>query len=502
MFLFRHHHAAAAVLLLLSWTPPCRAAAAATPRRTSPALAAGLTPSALPEAPRPGLDDVCAHLAPAERCSPEICALPAAPGGGAAVHRLAARTYYQDRPVLLPAGARVVGAGINKTFVVACGAPSSGRRGFILNNNTYLGHLTWQGLQGSRGGFDAAVGTPGCLSTSCQGGCIPADGDCAGIANATVEHIHNAVYAGAGNGNGNGTGRQTWPLSTSVGWFPETLPWGPDGATGSRNITVRGLTSWGTWADGINFHGGHRDVLIEGCELSYTGDDPIGLWPGPAQCQRNIVVRNNTARWPRQYAASRAGGPSPRDYPACDCSDAGPGQCYAHTCFATYAGGSGVQFVHNHCEGARNVLAFNGAYPDPSRTRWCGVLTVAGNTYAEMPGQGSGCRSAGSAAPPCLNRPDPPGTVGGQCAAGEPTLPPPCDAGDARFARCRATPGVGGICYNNHRRHGITVPTTAGGDGVVECVTAERWAAAAAAAAAGGGGVACAGFHHGCTIYE
>ena len=103
----------------------------------------------------------------------------------------------------------LTGAGINKTIVVACGPPSSGRRGFVLGNHSYLGHYTWQvgsfedveaiqtpgstaiclygsslmkytsrrlsnfnvhdsaatwqGLQAHRGNFDAAVGTPGCL---------------------------------------------------------------------------------------------------------------------------------------------------------------------------------------------------------------------------------------------------------------------------------------------------------------------------------------------------
>ena len=56
-----------------------------------------------------------------------------------------------------------------------------------------------------------------------------------------------------------------------------------------------------------SFHGGHQDVLVEDCEISYTGDDPYGLWPDsvastedPANCQRNIVLRRNIGRWPRQ----------------------------------------------------------------------------------------------------------------------------------------------------------------------------------------------------------
>ena len=90
-----------------------------------------------------------------------------------------------------------------------CGAPSSGRRGFVLGNHSYLGHYTWQGLQARRGDFDAAVGTPGCMShTRCDPrACIPAGGDCAGVMNATAEHIHVRPYA---------EGDAWWPLSTSA----------------------------------------------------------------------------------------------------------------------------------------------------------------------------------------------------------------------------------------------------------------------------------------------
>ena len=134
----------------------------------------------------PGLADVCAHFPASEpRCSPEICSIAA----GAHV-QLEARTYYQDRAVLLPAGARVFGAGINRTFVVNCGAPSSEMRGFILGNDTYVGNFTWQGHSPSRGPFSGAVQTPGCADTgACNlSRCIPAGGDCAGAANVTVEH--------------------------------------------------------------------------------------------------------------------------------------------------------------------------------------------------------------------------------------------------------------------------------------------------------------------------
>ena len=134
----------------------------------------------------PGVADVCAHMDPSETCSPEICDLQPH-----TTVRLEAKTYFQNTSVVLPEGANLIGAGINKTIVISCGAPSSGRRGFILGNDTYLGHYTWQGLQASRGNFDAAVGTPGCLQPHndgypkhpfvCTGGFIPGHGDGAGV---------------------------------------------------------------------------------------------------------------------------------------------------------------------------------------------------------------------------------------------------------------------------------------------------------------------------------
>ena len=150
----------------------------------------------------PGLDDVCAHLPSSQpRCSPEICNLTEM---GARVV-LEAQTYYQDRVVVLPSGANVVGAGINRTFVVNCGPPSSEMRGFILGNDTYIGHFTWQGHSPSRGSFSGAVQTPGCADTmACDPTrCIPTGGDCAGAANVTVEHIHVKPYA---------NGSDWWPL--------------------------------------------------------------------------------------------------------------------------------------------------------------------------------------------------------------------------------------------------------------------------------------------------
>ena len=98
--------------------------------------------------------------------------------------------------MVVPAGASVVGAGINKTFIINCGPPSTVMRGFVLGNDSYVGRFTWQGHSPSRGPFSGAVQTPGCAGTGpCDPTqCIPHGGDCAGAANVVIEHIHIRPY--------------------------------------------------------------------------------------------------------------------------------------------------------------------------------------------------------------------------------------------------------------------------------------------------------------------
>ena len=451
-------------------TSPARAYPAAGVASWLSALPFGVPPpAATPEPPAvPGLGDVCAHFPASQpRCSPEICNVAA----GARV-QLEARTYYQDRAVVLPAGSTVVGAGINKTFVVNCGEPSSEMRGFVLGNDTYVGHFTFQGHSPSRGGFSGAVQTPG--------------GASAGVANVLVEHIHIRPFD---------NGSHWWPLVNDAAWFPPTARWttaSGERATGSRNITLRGVISWGTWADGINFHGGHHDVLVEDCEMSYTGDDPFGLWPDSKlatedrdNCQRNIVLRRNVGRWPRQTGGS-AGKKNPRDNPNCTAAT------NAHNCFAQYGGGSGVMWLNNHCEGAEGVVRFLGAFPwnELNYTIYCGPVAVAGNTYSAMPGQGYGCRTENSTAGWCEKSnfsggqpsPFPPPTIGGQCNTSEPLLPPRCEGGRAgdKFAACAQTSGVGGVCFNDNEPAVRCVSATALAEGAVDM---------------------CKGFSRVCTLY-
>ena len=148
-----------------------------------------------------------------------------------------------------------------------------------------------------------------------------------------------------------------------------------------------------------------------------------------------------------------------------------------------------------------------------NETLYCGAVAVAGNTYAAAPGQGEGCRPNNSTLGWCEKTPkdfcggkvvkptasgDTCGgqtapvplravTIGGQCDASEPALPPRCaGSAGAGFAACAKTPGVAGVCYN---RIGNEVA-----DGV-RCVSGTELAVLAAA------GTTCKGFASACTLY-
>merc|ERR1712066_972438 len=94
------------------------------------------------------------------------------------------------------------------------------------------------------------------------------------------------------------------------------------GAKVSRKIRVSKIVCDGTWADGINLHGAHEDVLVQDCDIKNTGDDTYAIWsvsPGAD----NITFINNIAAnpWFR-----RGGSSAPAGWPHSD------------NCFAVYGG--------------------------------------------------------------------------------------------------------------------------------------------------------------------
>ena len=102
----------------------------------------------------------------------------------------------------------------------------------------------------------APIETPGCAGGN---GYATPPADCGGdtgvgrgVTNATVEDVSVA------------------PFTYQVAFFASPTKAGVPVTTG---LTIRNYRSGGTFADGINIHGAHRDVLVEGCDIALTGDD-------------------------------------------------------------------------------------------------------------------------------------------------------------------------------------------------------------------------------------
>ena len=66
------------------------------------------------------------------------------------------------------------------------------------------------------------------------------------------------------------------------------------GARVSRDITVRNMRMNGSWADGVNIHGQHVNVMVEGCTVIDSGDDNFATW-SIGTAQHNITFKNCTA---------------------------------------------------------------------------------------------------------------------------------------------------------------------------------------------------------------
>ena len=237
------------------------------------------------------------------------------------------------------------------------------------------------------------IETPGCQGDYCglhknppPGAplCNPPDRSleqCTGVSNATAEYIH----------------LHSW-TQDHVGWFPPTVPWGDDQTSGSKMITLRNLTTWGSWADGVNFHGGHKYGLVEDCEISFTGDDLYAVWPqstfrpgfnnthDPRDCSDHIIFRNNIGRYPRF-------GTSPSTFCDTDCSS------HANPCFSLWGAGANMAIIDNHCEEADGPVGMHTSYTNTRNIQmWCGPIGVDGNTYTN-PGYCSSqhCQAEGNA---------------------------------------------------------------------------------------------------------
>jgi len=70
---------------------------------------------------------------------------------------------------------------------------------------------------------------------------------------------------------------------------------------------VRRLQSYGTFADGVNIHGQHSNVLVEDCTVRYSGDDSFAIWSIGTGLD-NVTFHNNTAMYPHGNGGGKAQG--------------------------------------------------------------------------------------------------------------------------------------------------------------------------------------------------
>jgi hypothetical protein len=166
----------------------------------------------------------------------------------------------------------------------------------------------------------------------------------------------------------------------------------------------------GTWADGINIHGQHRNTLVQNCTVRYSsGDDSFAIWSVGAGAD-NITFRDNAA-----YPHGSSNGLAPACAMPCPCDNETwdgirfchcPGApkeacCRAAGCFANYGGQGQASVYENNkgfqCNGAGGLVnfgdkwcaihgtreldgLFGGAWNSSSSTRVVGNNTVDGSS--------------------------------------------------------------------------------------------------------------------------
>ena len=112
----------------------------------------------------------------------------------------------------------------------------------------------------------------------------------------------------------------------------------------TTGLTIRNYRSGGTYADGINIHGAHRDVLVEGCDIALTGDDCFAIWSIGALTD-NISFVNNTC----SHRCDRCPAPGQHGAAMCQqvCNHLLPsGLVKGKGYFASY-GGKASAFINN-----------------------------------------------------------------------------------------------------------------------------------------------------------
>jgi hypothetical protein len=164
------------------------------------------------------------------------------------------------------------------------------RPGFLLSSNTTVCNISFQGADMRRGSDNGDLcgggvfETPGCVRGE---DCEANTGDGKAVHNVRIQNVRlNDLYYDETRFRANAT---TMPGSQVAVWVPTTK----NGAQ-SENISVSGLVSMYTHADGINFHGGSF-CRVENSFVARTGDDIFAVWNSGG---KEISYTNCTGRCP------------------------------------------------------------------------------------------------------------------------------------------------------------------------------------------------------------
>eukprot|EP01052_Picozoa_sp_SAG31_P008121 SAG31_NODE_402_length_16197_cov_5.262425_9_plen_790_part_00 len=292
-------------------------------------------------------------------------------------YALDAKLYHIDKQYQLPTGTQLRGQGPGRTLIHAVGTPKNysnvgNRKGFIMSNDTSIGGFSFRGVEvqrttGMLGG--GVIETPGCLNdVQTQGGCGNSTGrrgNGAAVSNVLVENIEVLAT------------NDGLPSVNVNFWMPETR-FGV-----CNNVTVRNLSSHGSWADGLNVHGAHTNLLIEDCTIRNSGDDAFAMWSNK-DGMKNVTFMNNFAYNPTYpWNGTHRDGSIP------------PWGSNHVNCFAAYGGGGQLKWINNSCTPApRGMMGkavphqwndtavivfhtdFNGVFSPDS------VATIRGNSFS------------------------------------------------------------------------------------------------------------------------
>ena len=262
------------------------------------------------------------------------------------------------------------------------------RFGLLAGNDTYIGGFTFRGVEvarwkGTLGG--GAIETPGCIDARCSEPSNTGSADGAAVSNVLIENIAIAS-------------KNNKPTVQVNLWMPQTRH------GRSNNVTVRNLSSSGSWADGecssflyvffpasrlcctgINVHGAHTNLVIEDCDIRNSGDDAFAMWSDGA-LMTNVTFQRNVAYNPT--------------FPW-NASHIPPWGANHVSCFSAYGGSGQLKWLNNRCTPAPHGImrpdsprqwndtavvvfhtSYNGVFgPDA-------VATVRGNSYSSHTADG------------------------------------------------------------------------------------------------------------------